>query len=97
MAYFQAKIGWKRLRKWENKNYHSVSFLLDALQKISKKQEKYSKNEKILLWHHLKPKQVGKVQERKKIKIFVPFHSYPAYNRKFQKNSKKIVKIKKYH
>ena len=26
---FQAKIGWKRLRKRENKNYCSVSFLHD--------------------------------------------------------------------
>ena len=40
MAYFLAKIGWKRLRMRENKNYHSVSFQLDSLQKISKKQEK---------------------------------------------------------
>ena len=40
MAYFQTKIGWKRLRKRENKNYHSVSIQLDALYKISKKQEK---------------------------------------------------------
>ena len=40
MAYFPAKIGWKRLRKRENKNYHSVSFQLDALWKISKKQVK---------------------------------------------------------
>ena len=40
MAYFQTKIGWKRLRRRENKNYHSVSFQLDALQKISKKQGK---------------------------------------------------------
>ena len=40
MAYFQAKIDWKRLRKRENKNYRSVSFQLDALQKISKKLEK---------------------------------------------------------
>ena len=30
MASFQAKIGWKRMRKRENKNYHSVSFLPDA-------------------------------------------------------------------
>ena len=30
MASFQAKIGWKKLRKRENKNYRSVSFLLDA-------------------------------------------------------------------
>ena len=43
MAQFQTKIGWKRLKKWENKNYHSVSFLHDALQKIAKKQEKKSK------------------------------------------------------
>ena len=27
----------------------------------------------------------------------VPFHSYPTRNRKFQKNSKKIQKVKKYH
>jgi len=29
-ASFPAKIGWKRWRKRENKNYHSVSFLPDA-------------------------------------------------------------------
>ena len=37
MASFQAKIGWKRPRKRENKNYRSVPFILDALQKIPKK------------------------------------------------------------
>ena len=30
MASFQAKIGWKNMRKRENKNYHYVSFLPDA-------------------------------------------------------------------
>ena len=30
MASFQAKIGWKMLRKRENKNYRSVSFVPDA-------------------------------------------------------------------
>ena len=29
MASFQAKIGWKRLRKRENTNYRSVPFLPD--------------------------------------------------------------------
>ena len=29
MDSFQTKIGWKRLRKRENKNYRSVSFLHD--------------------------------------------------------------------
>ena len=50
MDSFQAKIGWKRKRKCENKNCRSV-----------------------------------------------PFRSYPTRNRKFQNNSKKIQKIKKYH
>ena len=40
MGSFQAKIGWKRLRKRENKNYRSVTFLPDGLQKIPKKQQK---------------------------------------------------------
>ena len=30
MASFQAIIGWKRMRNRENKNFRSVSFLLDA-------------------------------------------------------------------
>ena len=47
MASFQAKIGWKRLRKRENKTIAS-------------------------------------------------FRTYPNRNRKFQKNSKKIQKIKKH-
>ena len=48
MASFQAKIGWKRLRKRKNKNYS-------------------------------------------------PFRSSTIRNRKFQQNSKKVQKIKKYH
>ena len=50
MDSFQAKIGWKRMRKNENKNYRSV-----------------------------------------------PFHSYPTRITNFEKNSKKIQKIQKYH
>ena len=50
MDSYQAKIGWKRVRKSENKNYFSV-----------------------------------------------PFRSYPKRNINFQKTSKKIQKIKKYH
>ena len=40
MASFQARIGWKRLRKRENKNYRSVSFLPDGTEKIRKKFKK---------------------------------------------------------
>ena len=36
MASFQASIGWKRMRKNENKNYRSVPFLPDAKQKFPK-------------------------------------------------------------
>ena len=42
MASFQANIGWKRMRKSENKNYHSAPFLPDAKQKIPKEQQKNS-------------------------------------------------------
>ena len=56
---------------------------------------------KVLFWLHFKPKLVGKDRERErkreKIKISAPFRSNPMRNRKFQKNSKKIQKIKKYH
>ena len=44
MASFQAKTGWKRPRKSENKNYRSIPFLPDAKQKIPKKQQKNSKS-----------------------------------------------------
>ena len=37
MASFHAKIGWKRQRKRENKNYRSVQFLPDGFEKILKK------------------------------------------------------------
>ena len=37
MASFNAKTGWKRPRKWENKNYRSPPFLPDAKLKILKK------------------------------------------------------------
>ena len=37
MASFHAKTGWKRPRKWENKNYCSAPFLPDAKLKIPKR------------------------------------------------------------
>ena len=37
MASFQSKIGWKRLKKRENKNYRFVSFLHDTKEIIQKK------------------------------------------------------------
>ena len=55
MASFQAKIVWKRPRKSENKNYHFITFLPNALQKILKKQQK---NKKIPLWVNFNSKSV---------------------------------------
>ena len=69
----------------------------DAKQKIPKKQQKIKKIKKIPLWRLFKPKLIGEGREREKIKIVVPFRTYPMRNRKFQKNSNKIEKIKKYH
>ena len=40
MASFQVKIGWKRPRKREYKNYRSVSFQPDGKQIIKKNQQK---------------------------------------------------------
>ena len=58
MTSFQANIGWKWMRKRENKNYGSVPFLPDTQQKIKKNSKK---NSKIPIWLHFKPTQVGKV------------------------------------
>ena len=53
MASFQAKIGWKRRRKRENKDCLFVPFLPDGKYKIPKKEKK---NKKIPLWLHFMPK-----------------------------------------
>ena len=46
MASFQSKIGWKRLRKTENKSSRSVSFLSGTKQKIKKNSKKIQKIKK---------------------------------------------------
>ena len=80
-ALFHAKMGWKRLRKRENKNYRSISFLSDPYQKIQKKQPKKFKKLKMPVWHYLKPEQDGNCRERKTINIVVPFRYHPTRNR----------------
>ena len=44
MYSFQAKLGLKKMRNGENKNYRSVPFLPDAQLKIPKQKQKNSKN-----------------------------------------------------
>ena len=85
------------LRKGENKNYRYLSFHPDGEEKIPKKQQKNSKNWKIPLRLQSKQKYVRKCWESEKIKTIVLFRSIPKGKRKFQKNSKNIQKIKKYH
>ena len=50
MASFPSKIGWKRPRKKENKNYRSVSFLPGTKLKIKKKIAK--KFKKLKKYHY---------------------------------------------
>ena len=44
-ASFQGKIGWKTLRKGENKNYRYVSFFPDGKRKFQKNSKKIQKIE----------------------------------------------------
>ena len=95
MATFQAKIGWKRRRKRENKNCLSVPFLPDGKYKFPKKLKKNKKNKKIPLWLHFMPKQVRKCRERENIKIVFRFPSDRIGNRKFHKKRRKFKKNQK--
>ena len=83
MVLFQSKIDKMKIivpfRSYQPRN-----------RKFPKNSRKIKK--KIPLWHHFKPKQVGKGREREKIKIIVSFRFYPTLNRKFQKNSIKNFK-----
>ena len=49
-ASFEAIIGWKKLKKRENRNYRTVTFLTDVLEKIKKKIEK--KFKKLKIYHY---------------------------------------------
>ena len=61
-----------------------------------KLQKNCKKLKKTPLWLLFRPKLVGKSIERVKIKIIIPFRYKPTRKTKFQKNSKKIQKIKTY-
>ena len=98
MASFHANIGWERPRKRENKKNRPDGFLPDPENEIQKKQQKNSKNQKTPSQLFLKPKQVvGEGREREKTKKIVLMDSYPTRNKKFQKNSIKILKFRKHN
>ena len=80
------------MRNVENKNYRFVSFLSDAQKKIPKKLKKL----KNTIENSFEVKIGWRRMRKRENKIIVPFCSYPTRNRKFQKNKKKIQKVKKY-
>ena len=94
MASFHGKIGWKGQKNRENKNYRYVSFHPDGQEKIPKKQQKNSKIEK----HHdgfiPRKNRLKNANKERKQKIIAPFRSFPTGKREFQKNRKKIEKLK---
>ena len=65
MASFQAKIGWKRGRKRENKNCVSVPFLPDGKYKIPKKENKIQKKSKYTIVASFQAK-IGRKRLRKR-------------------------------
>ena len=89
MATFQAKIGWKWMRKRENKNCHYISFLPEALLKIARKQQKNSKKTKI--YHYAFISSENRLENAKKERIIkLSFRFIPI--RLEIENSKKIAK-----
>ena len=97
MVSFQAKIGWIRQIKRENKNYRSVSFLPDAKQKIPKKQQKIEKIKKYRCGVFSSQNSQGKAEKERKQKL--SFRSVPKRRviENSKKNSNKIQQIKKNH
>ena len=94
MASSKAKTGRQRLRMRQKENSRFEPFQLDLEEGIPEKQQK---NEKTSLWILFKPKQEGQAKNEREKNILVPIHSNSTRNREFQKNSKKIQKIKKHH
>ena len=78
MASFQAKIGWKRLRKRENNNYHSVP--TRRVKENSKKIVKKFKKLKNTIMASFQVKIGWKRMRKREIKIIITFHSCPTRN-----------------
>ena len=96
MASFQSKIGRKRPRKTENKNYHSVSFIPGAKYKIKKNSKKIQKIKKHIMdsYQAKKNQKMIRKSENKNYRS-VPF--LPDEKQKFPKEQQKNSGIKKYH
>ena len=95
MKSFQAKVGWKRMGKRENKKLSFRFVPTRCVIENSKKKTKKLKELKNTIMNSFQAKIGWKRMRKIEIKIFVRFHSYPTRNTKFQKNSQKFQNIKK--
>ena len=95
MKSFQAKVGWKRMEKRENKKLSFRFVPTRCVIQNSKKITKKFKKLKNTIMSSFQAKTSWKRMRKIEIKIFAPFRSYPTRNTKFQKNSQKIQNIKK--
>ena len=90
MASFQAKIGWKTLRKRENKNYISFTFLPDGLEKIPKKLKKIYHYSLFSSQNRLK-----KAEKERKGELSFRFAPTRRVIENYKKIVKKLKKLKK--
>ena len=97
MASFQVKLGWKRLRLRENKNYRSVSFLQNVQQKITKKQEKKFKKLKNTIMSSFQPKIGWKTQTKRENKNYRSVTFLPGGLEEIPKKQQKNIKIPLWH
>ena len=96
VASFQPKIGSKRPRNRENKNYPSVLFPTSnrKFKKTNKKIQKIKKYHYGFISSH---NRVEKDEKEKILKLSFHFVPTRCVTDIFKKNSKKIQNIKKYH
>ena len=93
MASFKDKIGWKRSRTRQNKNYRFVSFLPNAQQKIPKKLKKL----KNTITDSSEAKIGGKMLRKRENKNYRSVSFLPDVEEKIPKKQQKNSKIEKHH
>ena len=85
MAPFHRKIGWKRQRKRENKNYRSVSFCPDRQKQITKKQQKKFKKLKNTITASFQAKISWKILRKRENKNYRSISFLPDRQEKIPK------------
>ena len=92
MASFHGKIGWKRQRKRESKNYRFITFLPNQLEKIpKKKKKKFKKYNYCNISSQNRQEKAGKERKQKLSFHYVPTQPIRENSKKYQKNSKNTI------